>query len=131
MFPASRNSSHGRMSAPFHDAARTASTMPQPIRYRRLRFRSAAAVASSGRLCAVILAGGIASATRLLPHRRELLIEVGELPVDLVELRLSVGIAQRRVGFDLLLLAEQVDLPNRDKLHIRGSLEAYPLLDAE
>src|SRR5262249_25114319 len=111
MLPASRTRSSGRMSAPFHDAASTASTTPQtrsvPRPWRGNGWRS-----------------GWVSACILFLERRHLLVEARELPLDVGELRLLFG---RRHALVLLhgdLGLEQLELADRQQLVVVRRLEA-------
>src|SRR5215510_13497708 len=108
MLPASRTRSPGRMSAPFQDAARSASAA------RQQGEKASAQHASP-----------------LLLRLGELRVQVGELAVDFRELRLLLRRRHVCVGFELALLAEELELADRQELGVGRLFEADPLLDAE
>src|SRR5262245_16437046 len=111
MFPASRTRSSGRMSAPFHEPASPAGTTPRPRSvpgpWRGSGWRS-----------------GCVSACILFLEGRHLLIEAGELPVDVGELRLLLRRRHALVLLDGDLGLEQLELADRQQLVVVRRLEA-------
>ena len=98
--PESRHNSIGRMSAPCHDRASSASKLPQQ-RYQ-LRLRRLPAVAA--RACSFSLIGVDMRSTVID------LFQSSQLLVDLGQFGFFVCVRQGRIGINLVALAKHVQL---------------------